>query len=585
MSRSIRSSTSPLMEIEDRQALPLVDPRRLHAELPMKTAALQKLRRKLAADTPVFGLWVTLESPSITEIAVGLGLDWVVIDAEHGHLDWKEIIDHLRATVRSDTVALVRIAELNGGLIKRALDIGADGVVVPWIESAEQLRQAVAYARYPEEGLRGIGGERATCWGQCLAEHAGDANENVLVVPIIETVRAIRQVPMMCQVEGVELMWFGPADLSSTAGFRGQWEGPGVAGQILQAKDTIRKSGRHCGVLATSNDNVRERQQQGFRAIGLGMDAGLLVRSIRSALTVVGQDRAIQSSLSPTATTITPAPLTRPPESMRPDRDEVMNAVGEGPRAEIARGVNFECLVGRHNQAKHLTTGIVTFAPGAVLPYHMHTFTESITLLRGSVTLDIEGRSYAMKKLDNAVIPPGLAHASRNLSTSEPAVLHIAMATDAPSRTLVDKFFTRRSMADESTGISGAERVNRFATAKRTVAGPNTEFIDCFNEGLMPGIEMSGGYGWFQPGGRLPAHVHDFDESICIISGTATCIVEGRRYLMSDCATALQPRGRVHYFINESNSPMEMIWVYAGPKPERIIVDERCATLEGNPWR
>ena len=74
----------------------------------MKTAACQALRRTLAADRPAFGLWVTLDSPAVTEMAVALGLDWVVIDAEHGHLDWKEIAEHIRATVRSDTVALVR---------------------------------------------------------------------------------------------------------------------------------------------------------------------------------------------------------------------------------------------------------------------------------------------------------------------------------------------------------------------------------------------------------------------------------------------------------------------------------------------
>ncbi|HTN02164.1 MAG TPA: aldolase/citrate lyase family protein, partial [Planctomycetaceae bacterium] len=136
----------------------------------MKTSALRALRRKLAANSPVYGLWVTLESPSVTEIAVALGLDWVVIDAEHGHLDWKEIVEHLRATVRSDTVALVRVASLDAGLIKRALDIGADGVVIPWVESAEQFRQAVSFARYSPEGVRGIGAERATCWGQCFVE-------------------------------------------------------------------------------------------------------------------------------------------------------------------------------------------------------------------------------------------------------------------------------------------------------------------------------------------------------------------------------------------------------------------------------
>ena len=96
---------------------------------------------------------------------------------------------------------------------------------------------------------------------------------------------------------------------------------------------------------------------------------------------------------------------------------------------------------------------------------------------------------------------------------------------------------------------------------------------------------MSGGYARFMPGGRLPAHVHDFDESICIINGAASCLVEGRPYAMSQCATAMVPRGRVHYFINDSNAPMDMIWVYAGPMPERIVVHEACATAAGNPWK
>ena len=269
----------------------------------MKTSAIRNLRRKLAANVPVYGMWVTMESPTVTEMAVALGLDWVVIDAEHGHLDWKEIVEHLRATVRSDTVALVRIAELNGSLIKRALDIGADGIVIPWIETAEQLKQAVAYSRYPTDGLRGIGAERATCWGQCFVEHATEANEHVLVVPIIETIATARQVPLMCQVDGVELLWFGPADYSSTAGYRGQWEGPGVAEQILKMKDIIRKAGKHCGTIATSIENLHERRTQGFSAIGLGMDTGLLLRSLKSSLAAVGRDSSINASLTPDKTT------------------------------------------------------------------------------------------------------------------------------------------------------------------------------------------------------------------------------------------------------------------------------------------
>lgn len=263
----------------------------------MKTAAVQALRRTLAADRPAFGLWVTLDSPAVTEMAVALGLDWVVIDAEHGHLDWKQIAEHLRATVRSETVALVRITELNGGLIKRALDIGADGIVVPWVESADQLARAVSYCRYPPEGVRGIGAERATAWGQALAEHAGTANEHVLVVPIIETVKGAAAVPAMCAVPGVELFWFGPADFSASAGYRGQWEGPGVAEEIVRLKDVLRAAGKACGLMATSDADVRRRLDQGFRAVGLGADAGLLIRALRTSLATVSRDRVMLADL------------------------------------------------------------------------------------------------------------------------------------------------------------------------------------------------------------------------------------------------------------------------------------------------
>jgi 2-keto-3-deoxy-L-rhamnonate aldolase RhmA len=263
----------------------------------MKLAAVQKLRAKLSSGQAVYGLWVTLESASITEMAVALGLDWVVIDAEHGHLDWKEILEHLRAATRSETVTLVRIAELDRALIKRVLDIGADGVVIPWIETEDQLRQAVAFATYPPEGLRGIGAERATGWGECMAEHTAEANANVLVIPILETVRAAAQVSRMTHVDGVEIFFFGPADFSASAGFRGQWEGPGVAQKILEMKDTLRQAGKHCGVMTTSTANLGERREQGFQMLGIGMDTGLLLRSLHESLAAIGQDRKIRANL------------------------------------------------------------------------------------------------------------------------------------------------------------------------------------------------------------------------------------------------------------------------------------------------
>ena len=553
----------------------------------MKSAAIQKLRGKLARDECVYGLWVTLESASITEMAVALGVDWVVIDAEHGHLDWGDIVHHLRATVRSDTVALVRVAELNLGLIKRALDIGADGVVVPWVESAEQLRQAVAFAHYPPDGLRGIGAERATCWGQCFAEHVEEANEHVLVIPIIESVQGGRSIDGLLDVPGVEIFFFGPADYSSTAGYPGQWEGPGVAEAILAAQEKIRSRGKTCGVVATDNENLAKRKDQGFRMLGMGMDAGLLLRSLRGALGSVSRTPKLIPGFTlenqPTGTKA--VPLERPPESMRPDRSEVMTSVGAGVKTALAPGVVFESLVGSQVGARHLTTGIVTFAPGARLPYHQHTFGESITLLSGRAMIEVEGRMYNLEALDNVTVPRGLAHAAVNRANHQPAVFHIALASDKPIRELVERFFPRRSMSDDSSGTPGAEHVTRFRLAKQYSPGSGAAFVDFSNADLVSGIEMSGGYGLFQPGGRLPAHVHDFDESISIVEGQATCIVEGRRYSLSDMATALQPRGRVHYFINESTAPMAMIWVYAGPMPERLVVDERCATVAGNPWR
>ncbi len=265
----------------------------------MKVKALQKLRQKLNQNEPIYGLWVTLESASITEMAVALGLDWVVIDAEHGHLDWKDINSHIRAALRSDTVVLVRIAERSTILSKRALDIGADGIMIPWMEKVEEVEEAVRDCRYPPEGRRGIGGERATAWGQCLSEHAAEANENVLIVPLIESIAAIPNVATMCEVDGIDLFFFGPADFSSTAGFRGQWEGPGVAEQILSLKDTINAAGKHCGVVSTSNQNLTDRLDQGFRMLALGTDSGLLLRSLHQSLQEVNRDRLPATSLDP----------------------------------------------------------------------------------------------------------------------------------------------------------------------------------------------------------------------------------------------------------------------------------------------
>jgi 2-dehydro-3-deoxyglucarate aldolase/4-hydroxy-2-oxoheptanedioate aldolase len=265
----------------------------------MNVTAIAALRRKLAADVPAHGLWVTLEAPAVSEMAAALGLDWIVIDAEHGALDWRDIAAHLRAVVRSGTAALVRLEENDRGLIKRALDLGADGVVLPRIETAHELARAVAAANYPPEGCRGLGAERATAWGRAAAQHTAEANAHVLVAPIVETVAGGRNLGELLAVPGADLFQLGPADYSADAGFRGQWEGPGVAEALLAIKDAVRAAGRSCGILARDAADLALRTEQGFRFLGLGMDAGLLLRGIEEMLRSLGRVPAVAADLRP----------------------------------------------------------------------------------------------------------------------------------------------------------------------------------------------------------------------------------------------------------------------------------------------
>lgn len=265
----------------------------------MNVHAVQQLRSKLAMGKPVHGMWVTLEAPSLVEIGVAMGLDWIVIDAEHGHLDWKDIVGHLRAAARSDTVMLVRITEDNPGLIKRVLDIGADGVVVPQVETAAQLRKIVKMAHFPPAGTRGIGAERATCWGQCFPQHIKEAAEHTLVVPLVESVTGVKNLPEMLKVDGVEIFWFGPADHSASAGYAGQWEGPGIAEQIIKSISRITSAGKNAGILVRNEEDLALRHSQGVRVIGLGMDCSLVIASLRRMLAAAGKKPQIQTSLKP----------------------------------------------------------------------------------------------------------------------------------------------------------------------------------------------------------------------------------------------------------------------------------------------
>lgn len=267
----------------------------------MKFEAVKALRAKLRSNTPVSGLWVTLEAPSITEVGVALGVDYVVIDAEHGALDWGEVLEHVRATVRSSTCAFVRLCE-NGNidvnnsaqLIKRALDIGADGVMIPCVETAEQVQTLLSQAQYPfyepsgsPRGIRGIGGERATVFGSAFADHVQQCEEDPpFVIPLLETHRAFLHRHEIARVQGLDFCQLGPADHSASKGFAGEWEGGDVGQETVGICAALAEQRVRCGVMCTSNEDITHRASQGFRVLTIGFDISLLMRTVKGALAV-----------------------------------------------------------------------------------------------------------------------------------------------------------------------------------------------------------------------------------------------------------------------------------------------------------
>jgi len=258
-------------------------------EVPLKN----RLRRQFRDGQTTYGLWVTAETPTITEAAVALGLDWVVIDMEHGHQDFHEVMNHLRVVRGSDTSAVVRVPAIEMSAVKRALDMGAHGVIVPYAQSHEDVERAFTYGRFPPRGVRGVCGDRAVRWGLRFREYLTEADEETLIIPLIETRGAVEDIDAILGIEGLEAIFFGPADMSASYGFLGEWEGPGVAERILDARARAEARGISAGLMTRSVADSVLRRDQGFRMIGLGADMSLLIRAIREHLKALDCDRPI----------------------------------------------------------------------------------------------------------------------------------------------------------------------------------------------------------------------------------------------------------------------------------------------------
>lgn len=250
----------------------------------------EAFRQMLDRDETAYGLWVTSEASSVTEIAGVLGLDWICVDMEHGYLDYRDIQGHLTAARGTNLTVLVRPPSQELEPIKRALDVGAHGVIVPLINTAEEARAASQHVYYPPIGRRGIGGERSVTWGLELEDYVRNANKDLLFVPMIETQTGYENLDDIMSVEGVEAIFLGPGDLSASRGAVGDWEGPGVAEINLDILKRARGRGIHAGIVARGTDEAMMRRDQGFGMVALGSDVGLLIRQIRSMTQALDRD-------------------------------------------------------------------------------------------------------------------------------------------------------------------------------------------------------------------------------------------------------------------------------------------------------
>ncbi len=249
------------------------------------------LRSKLLDGLTTFGMWVTLDCPNVTEAAVAVGIDWIVIEMEHGHLGWPDVINHLRAVSRTETAAIVRVADGSRENIQRALDLGADGIIVPMVGSQDALEAVFHLGRYPPRGIRGVGGERCVTWGLKSQDYLASANEQTMIIPLLETRDAVENIDSILEVDGLEAIFFGPADLSASCGFLGQWEGGDVAASIRMMREKAAAKGISSGILGRTPEDVEQRLQQGFQMIGLGADVNLMLRSLQQSLSLARKSR------------------------------------------------------------------------------------------------------------------------------------------------------------------------------------------------------------------------------------------------------------------------------------------------------
>ena len=228
------------------------------------------------------GVWCSLPLSAHAEALAGCGFDWMMIDTEHTVVDHTTVLAMLQAVAPYPTHAGVRPGWNDATEIKRLLDIGAQTILVPYVQSADEARAAVAAVRYPPDGMRGVAGmTRASRFGM-VPDYFKRADAEICLLVQAETVAALDALEEIAGVEGVDGIFIGPADLSASMGHPGNMKHPEVRAAIVDAIRRIVAAGKPAGFLASDEEMLREAMAAGTTFTAVDMDIGMLYRTARA---------------------------------------------------------------------------------------------------------------------------------------------------------------------------------------------------------------------------------------------------------------------------------------------------------------
>jgi 4-hydroxy-2-oxoheptanedioate aldolase len=246
------------------------------------------IRKRVLNGESLIGTFLNLGSPAVAEIAGHTGFDWVLIDMEHGAGDENALHSQLLALSASQTAPIVRVASNNPVLFKRALDLGAAGIMIPWVNSAAEAEAAVSAMRYPPLGIRGVSSSvRAAGYGRDAKSYFQLANENLLTVVQIETKQAVDQAFEIAAVDGVDVLFIGPADLTASLGIPSQLDHPEFQAACDKILAACKKSGKKAGILLKDPARAQKALAAGFRFLAFSSDIAFLTTAMQAALTTL----------------------------------------------------------------------------------------------------------------------------------------------------------------------------------------------------------------------------------------------------------------------------------------------------------